>query len=527
MAATAMLFFGSPKVAAASDQPASPAPVTRTSFFIREYRIKGVHLLKPVEIEEAVYPYLGPHRSVEDVEFARQAVERLYHDRGYQTVSVEIPEQQAKGGIVHLRVIEVPVARLRVKGARYFSPAKIRAGAPSLAEGKVIDFNQVPRDIVALNQLPDRRVTPVLQAGAVPGTVNVELDVKDSLPVHGSLELNNRQSPNTTALRLNGSISDTNLWQLGHTLGFSFQLAPEHLDDAKVFSAFYLVHVPGAPWLTLLAQGTKQDSNVSTLGGAAVAGRGDIAGVAAIASLPGAKDFYHSLNVGFNYKHFNQRVDLASGSGGTIVTPITYFPVTATYSATLTKPTSTTEANLGATFNLRGLGSGAQQFDNDRYRADGGFVYFRGDLSHTHRLPGGFEIFGRISGQITDRPLINSEQFSGGGLGTVRGYLEAETIGDNGFFGTLELRTPSLHRWLGESKGEWRLYIFGDAGGVTLTEALPGQGARFGLASYGIGTTFRLRDHFTGSLDAAMPLTTQTETKAHDVRVTFRTGADF
>lgn len=505
---------------------AGAAPVPET-FFIREYRVEGSHLLKRSEVEDTVYPYLGPHRSADDVEKARAALENLYHKRGYQTVSVEVPEQQTKGGVVRLRVVEAVVGRLRVKGARYFSPNQIKAQAPSLAEGKVIDFNQVPRDIVALNQNPDRSVTPVLQAGAKPGTVDVELDVKDKAPVHGSAELNNRHSPNTTSLRVNGAASDSNLWQLGHMAGLSFQLAPQRLDDAKVFSGFYLVRFAGLPWFTLTATGTKQDSNVSTLGGAAVAGRGETVGLLANATLPAGKDFFHSLSLGIDYKHNDQQIKVSGASGGTLTSPITYYPMTATYAATLNRPGAVTEADFGVTFNFRGLGSGTEKFDTSRYLANGGFAYFKADLSHTHDLPGGFVLFGKIQGQIADRPLVTNEQFAGGGADTVRGYLEAETIGDNGFFGTLELRTPSLHHWLGQEKGDWRLYIFTDAGGVTLTDALPGQGSRFGLASYGVGSSFRLLNHFTGAIDAAMPLTTQTQTKAHDVRVTFRTGADF
>ena len=505
--------------------PAADAPVPAT-FFIREYRIEGAHLLKRHEVEEAVYPYLGPHRSSDDVEKARSAIEDLYQKKGYKTVSVDIPEQQTKGGIVRLRVVEVVVGRLRVKGAHYFSPNQVKAQAPSMAEGKVLDFNQVQRDVVALNQLPDRRVTPTLQPGRTPGTVDVQLEVKDSSPLHGSAELNNRHSPNTTALRLNGAFSDGNLWQLGHSFGFSFQLAPQHLDDAKNFSAFYLARFSALPWFTLTATGTKNDSDVSTLGGSAVAGRGETLGLLASAVLPAAQNFFQSLSLEMDYKHFDQRLTLG-GSGGTLTTPITYYPVTGTYSATLNKAGAVTEANFGVTFNFRSVGSGPSQFDNNRYLANGGFVYFKADLSHTHQLPGAFDLFGKIQGQIADRPLVTSEQFTGGGVGTVRGYLEAETMGDNGFFGTVELRTPSLHHWLGQEKGDWRIYLFTDAGGVTLTEALPGQSARFGLASYGLGTSLRLREHFTGSVDAAMPLTTETQTKAHEVRVTFRTGADF
>ena len=91
---------------------------------------------------------------------------------------------------------------------------------------------------MALNQLADRKVTPSLRTGLVPGTVDIDLEVQDTFPLHGSVELNNRYSPDTTQLRVNGAISYNNLWQSGDSAGFSFKLAPERLADAKVFSGY-------------------------------------------------------------------------------------------------------------------------------------------------------------------------------------------------------------------------------------------------------------------------------------------------
>jgi hemolysin activation/secretion protein len=505
-----------------SQSPQQPQP--ERQIYIQEYRVQGAHLLTKLEVEEAVYPFLGPGRTAQDVDEARAALEKAYQAKGFQTVSVQIPPQQVTGGVVILQVIEGKVGRLRVKGARYFSPEQIKKAAPSLAEGTVPDFNKVSKDIVALNQLPDRRVTPTLRAGVEPNTVDIDLNVKDTLPLHGSLELNNRYSPNTTALRLNGAISYSNLWQLGHSAGFSFQLAPENLQDAEVFSGYYLVRFPRVDWLSLILQGTKQNSNVSTLGGAAVAGRNEVVGARAVITLPPGKNFFHSISLGIDWKHYNQAVNLTTGQ---IQTPLTYYPLSATYSATWLGKGYETDLNAGITFNLRGMGSTEKEFDNNRFNASGNFIYFRGDLSETIDLPRGFQLFAKVQGQVSDQPLVNSEQFAGGGLATVRGYLEAEELGDNAIFGSVELRTPSLLSWLTGKGNEWRFYVFAEAGELTLRDTLPEQVSRFDLASYGFGSRIRLQDHFSGSLDAGVPLISTSVTNVHDVRFTFRLWAEF
>ena len=487
--------------------------------FIQEYRVQGVKHLSVGIIEETVYPFLGPGRSSQDVELARAALEKAYRDAGFQTVAVQIPLQQVTDGVVTLRVVEGVVDRLRVNGAHFSSPKLLKSMVPSLAEGRVVNFNEVPNEIVALNQLPDRRVTPALRAGSAPGLVDVELNVIETTPLHASAELNNRHSANTTALRANVSVSDNNFLQRGDALGFSLQIAPERIDDAKVISGYYLTRFPTSG-LSLMVQATKQDSNVSTLGGAAVSGRGQTAGMRALMRLPATQEFFQTLSLGFDYKHFDQTVRVG---GNNLVSPITYWPLNLNYTATVLGDKRETNLNLAATLHLRGLGSDPTVFDNRRYQADGSFFFIHGEFSHERVITHEWKVFAKLAGQLANQALLDSEQVSGGGLGTVRGYLESEVVGDSAAFATLELRSPAVSGRL----GEWCAYGFGETGVLNVYHALPQQRSYFYLASYGVGTRVRFRERFNGSIDAGLPLIAQSQTQGHDLRFTFRLWADF
>lgn len=507
--------------AQASEEDAAP----EQTMYIQEYRVVGARQLTRREIEKAVYPFLGPERRPEDVDQARAALEKAFHDKGYQTVSVVIPQQKVKRGVVFLQVTEAVVGRLRVHGSRYYDINKIKRRAPSLAEGNVPNFNEVSRDIVALNQSADLRVTPSLRPGVIPGTVDIDLNVQDTLPLHGNLEINNRYSSNTTPWRINGGVSYNNLWQLGHSLGLSFQIAPERLEDAEIYSAYYMLRVPGHEHISLILQGTKQNSDISTLGGAAVAGRGETIGLRANVMLS-SKDpgFYHSLSFGIDYKNFEEDLHVA---GDVISSPVTYYPVSLNYSATWAGKKRTTSLNAGVNLGIREAGGDSSEFNNKRYNADDGFAYFRADLSHLEKFKGGFEAFVKAQGQIASGPLINNEQFSGGGLSTVRGYLESTALGDNGIFGTLELRSPSLINSTEENGNEWRFYIFAEGGQLTLNDPLPGQETEYTLASVGAGSRFRLFNHFNGSVDAGVPLIKQSVTDVGEVLFTIRFWTEF
>jgi hemolysin activation/secretion protein len=504
--------------------PSAPAEQPRT-FDINEFQIEGASQLSSIEVESAVYPFLGPGRVLEDVERARAALEKAHTDKGYQSVSVIIPAQTVRNGVVVLRVREGAVGRLRVRGARWFSPRQVKELAPSVAEGRVPKFDEIGRDIVVLNQIPDRRVTPAMHVGVRPGTIDVDLVVEDTLPLHGALELNNRHGRYTTPLRLVGAIRYDNLWQLGHSLAFSYQTAPQRPSDGKVFTASYLARFPTLPWLTFSANYLNQNSDVSTVGGINVAGPGEIAGGRFSFTLPGSPGFFHVVSTGLDYKRFGQQLRLEQDVVSSI--PITTWPVSTIYSAVMTRPDSETQLTLSLVFNLRSVSSSVPQFDERRFNSLGDFIYYRGELYRTNRLPLGLQLFGRLQGQYCADPLPTADQFSIGGADSVRGYYESEAVGDFGASGTIELRSPSLAPLFGNFMNEWRFHAFFDGGWVGIHYPLPEQLTQFKLWSTGGGTRLRLFGHLTGELDVAVPLRTEGLTRQYDPRFLFRVAAAF
>ncbi len=77
---------------------------TAQVFDIFEFRVDGADHLQQTEVEAAVLPFLGLNRTSQDVDKARAAVEKAYHDKGLQTVVVSVPQQNVEGGTVVLTV---------------------------------------------------------------------------------------------------------------------------------------------------------------------------------------------------------------------------------------------------------------------------------------------------------------------------------------------------------------------------------------------------------------------------------------
>jgi hemolysin activation/secretion protein len=161
----ALLAFAALTSRAAESEPPMP------KFDILEYQVEGNTRLSDIDIERAVTPFLGEAKTLNEVEAARAALERAYHDAGYLTVVVSIPEQRVDDGNVILAVTEGQVERLRVKGAEYHLASGIKQQVPELAEGNVPYFPEVQRELESLNRSADLKAAPVLKAGRTPGSV--------------------------------------------------------------------------------------------------------------------------------------------------------------------------------------------------------------------------------------------------------------------------------------------------------------------------------------------------------------------
>ncbi len=492
----------------------------KPTFDIVEYRVEGNSVLSANKIEEAVYPFMGETKNIDTVEQARAALEKAFHDSGYLTVFVSIPEQKVDQGTVRLRVQEGRVERLRVVGSRYYSLGVIKSRVPEFAEGSVPYFPAVQTQLASVNTTADRRVTPVLRAGKSPGKVEVDLKVQDQLPLHGDIAVNNRYSSSTTHSRLEASMRYDNLWQRDHSLSLSVQTTPENTAETKVAALTYLVPTAGDYWATY---GVISKSNVAAVGDVSVIGNGNIVGLRYIHPLSALTGYTHSLTLGADYKDFQETTALL-GADTSFDTPITYLPFHVGYDGTVQSGNSTTQMNVGLTFSVRGLGNDAQEFAAKRSQAKPDFAHLRAELKRTQQLPKEWQVQARFSGQVANEPLISNEQFAIGGADTVRGYPESSALGDQGVLATLELRTPSLTKYFTRQPGELVGLIFFDSGKVQVTDPLPGQTEKFSLASTGVGLHLKGWRGWSSTLDLAWALRESGQVNEGNARLHFNLG---
>ncbi len=482
--------------AAAAAQAAAPDALR---FDIFEFVIEGNTVLPGHLIENAVSPFLGERKTIADAEGARKAVERLYQDAGYLSVSVELPPQRvgSQGGEVKLLITEAKLEQLRVSDAQYNLPSQIRQGLPSLRPGAVPNFQDMQDELSALSrQGSDREITPLVTAGEQESSVNIDLKVRDELPLHGMVELNSKQSPNTQRTRLEASVSYDNLFQRQHGLNLYWFYSPLKPAESNVLSMNYQLPL-GQPGDRLFASFTTSNSNTPTTLGGATVSKGETYGLRWRHNLMARGSYTHAVTLSGDYRNSrDQNQDVAGFS--TESPDLSYPSLGVSYDLTRFGqiPDRVTTFEAALTMSTHRLAKREvtcpsddqvkDQFECKRAGATPNFEVMTLKASHREPIYKGWNMYGRLQAHLASGPLVPAEQITAGGADSVRGYFEGEQAGDNGVLVRLELNTPT---WAVDGLRTTALAFF-DRAQLTRLDALPGEVKRTQLGSTGFGFRF-------------------------------------
>jgi hemolysin activation/secretion protein len=199
-------------------------------FEVRHYQILGNTVLAPAILARAMTNIdgaFGTNVSFGGIRAVVTELQKAYRVRGYVTVSVGLPQQKLTNATVKIQVMEGRLEAIEVKGNHYFSSNNIMSALPSLHTNIILNAQILQAELNRANANHNRQIYPVIAPGPEPGTSELTLKVKDQLPLHAKIELNNESSPGTPDLRVNSSVVYENLWQQEHAFGLQYSFSPE------------------------------------------------------------------------------------------------------------------------------------------------------------------------------------------------------------------------------------------------------------------------------------------------------------
>ena len=130
----------------AAEQKSAKAPAKEERFTIKGFVIEGTVLFSNEELQTVVKSFTGRNRTAADVEGARDALERFFHERGYPAMLVNIPEQSSSNRVFRLVVIENRIGNVLVSGNNHVSTRKLLREMPSVMPGSVLSLPELQKD---------------------------------------------------------------------------------------------------------------------------------------------------------------------------------------------------------------------------------------------------------------------------------------------------------------------------------------------------------------------------------------------
>ena len=156
-------------------------------FPVEKYLVDGNTVLPPAAIGQAITNIdgaFGTNVSFDGIETVVTELGKAYHERGYVTVAVNVPQQKLTNATVKLQVLEGRLADIKVTGNRYYSSNNVMRALPSLHTNTVLNGPIFNDELNRANANQNRQIYPVIGPGPEPGTSELTLNVKDRLPLH-------------------------------------------------------------------------------------------------------------------------------------------------------------------------------------------------------------------------------------------------------------------------------------------------------------------------------------------------------
>jgi hemolysin activation/secretion protein len=468
-------------------------------FEISRYEVSGNTLLSQGEVQAAVAPYAGRGRDFGDVQRALEALEALYHARGYKLVTVQLPEQELNGGVVRLQVVQTRIKQVQVGGNRWFSDANIRASLPTLRPGETPNLDKVSSNLRLVNENPAKKVSLNLAGGALEDEVDARVDVADERPWKVMLNVDNTGTEATGETHAGVLLQHANLWGRDDVGTLQYTTTAERPDRVAVWSAGY--HMPLytlGDSVDLFASYSNVDSGSVNAGlfDLAVSGKGAVYGARYNHILPKRGDYQARVVYGLDVKAYKNNVIFGGQNFGN---DVTVHPISLGYVGSHTTPDGQTDFSLAVLQNLAGGTRGAAaDFAAVRAGAKASYTVLRFSASFANVIGHDWQTRVLVNGQITGDALVPGEQFGAGGSTTVRGFGERDLATDSGVVSNVELYTPNLC-----TRALWqcRLLGFYDSAYGERNHALPGELRHAAISSMGLGLRFAVANNASVQMD--------------------------
>jgi len=495
-------------------QPAIDVEGMSNSVTVEKIRIKGHTIFSEKEIEKITKPYRGQELDFNKLRNITKAITDLYISKGYITSGAFLPEQEIVDGAIDVRVIEGKLEDINIKGLKNLQESYVRSFISSAQDSAIIsndsenisDSNQssplniknIEEELDILKRNPSiENIEAELVKGTQPNLSVLLIEIEETSPFDANLSFDNYRSPSVGEFQGTFSTGYRNL------IGFNDRAFAQY-NITEGFDAYSIGY--GIPLIsnngTVSFEYRNGDSKIieDSLEEADIRAESDT--------------FLFRYRQPIIYKS-NREVALGLAfdrqNSETFVLDDEPFSFTdgpqqgQSVVSVLKLTGDWVERSSSSVYGISSeLNFGIDAFDAtvNENAPDGLFFSWLGQAQWTKALNQDKDLLlvTRLTTQLSPDSLLPLEQFTLGGVGTVRGYRQNQEVGDNAVVGTIEVYVPLLGDRISSSK--LNLVPFFDGGTVWDNNSDESEA----LASLGLGLDWQFKEFLSLRVDWGVPL---------------------
>lgn len=494
----------SPELAPAPANNEPEIPVQDTELRVTRIELIGGTLYNRADFATLIIPLEGRRVRFSEIQEVADAITERYQNEGYLTSRAFLPQQNVKGGVVDIQLLEGSLNDLTIEGRQRLRDGYLRSRLEQ-ASSTPLNFNDLndQLSLLGLNPLLDS-IDATIEAGSAPGVSNLTMTVDEASPWFGSVNFNNYSTPSIGSERGQVELGFQNLTGWGDRLSVAYGGTTS--GGSNTWDINYLIPVNAL------------DGSISAR---AVIDRNeitedefddlDLEGETELYELTYRQPLFRNpreefaLSVGFSYR------DGQTFAFGGNPTPFGIGPDADGVSRTSVVRFGQDylkRDRLGAWFAKSQLNFGTGFLDateNPDPLPDGQFFSWLGQAQRLQQLNRNNLLIVQADVQFSPDSLLPSEQFAIGGGQSIRGYRENARTGDNGFRFSVEDRI-TLARG-GNARSIFQLAPFIEVGRTWNNPDNPNvQPEDSTLASGGLGAIWNPVDGMEVRLDYGIPI---------------------
>ncbi|MBW4593878.1 MAG: ShlB/FhaC/HecB family hemolysin secretion/activation protein [Brasilonema angustatum HA4187-MV1] len=485
-----------PTTTPATPEQPIPNDVSQT-ITVKKFEVTGSTVFSPKDFAKITTPYINRPITLAELFEIRTKITQLYLEKGYITSGAFIPPQKLQEGIVEIRVVEGYLENIKVSGTRRLNPGYVRSRI-ALATGKPLNRERLLEalQLLQLNPLISN-LSAELSAGSRPGVNLLEVKVKEADTFNVQIALDNGRSPAVGSFRRQIQVSEANLFGWGDGVVASYT----NTDGSNAFDFSYSVPFNAHNGTVSFSFGFS-DSDIIERPFSVLDIQSDSTYYELTLRQPIIQSPTQELALGVSASRRESEASLnpegekipfpafgADEEGKTRVTAVRFFQE-------WTQRSSQEVLAFRSQFSL-----GLDAFDANSFFA------WRGQAQWVRLLARDTVLLLRGDVQFADRPLVPFEQFSLGGIESVRGYRQDALLTDNGIFASAEVRIPIV-RFSGRNN-LLQVTPFFDVGTGWNRSGRQGTNLQLEdntLVSGGLGLRLQLENWLTARLDWGIPI---------------------